>query len=357
MVCHRPVRLLSALLIFKLKCLHMEKLKMKPSAYAKGIAPLKGIIILSLLFSNVLQAQELRVCRPNNMVSAFAYLAEERGFFKEEGLNVVFEETSNAKLCQDAVLAGSSDLLFGAEGPLTFLSAKPHPLRAIAITQENPETSLFVRSDREITTEADLKGKTIGYLPGTVSWFYLMRLLKKHHMQQSDLHLISLQPPAMPQALSGGVIDGFVMWEPWGYQAGLAKNYKVERLHDASVYQYIGLITAHTDTIKNKADELKRFLRAMLKTEAFMTEDSDTAISILSEKIKYSKKLLRRSWNQYHQKIFLNQSPALLMRSNFELLVELDINFKGSDIPNFNQYIDPEPLRAVAPNRVSLASR
>jgi len=53
------------------------------------------------------------------------------------------------------------------------------------------------------------------YLPGTLSYLYLARLLEKRGLTFKDIRATAVQPAAMPLALQGGLIDGVVTWEPW----------------------------------------------------------------------------------------------------------------------------------------------
>ena len=137
-------------------------------------------------------------CRPNNMVSALLYIAEAKGYFKDYGLNAKFEKTTNAKICQDMLLANNADYMTGAEGPFTYLAASNPPIKILAMLQQNPETSVFARRDRGITKFEDLRGKRVAYLPGTVSYFFLGRVMKKYGISRSNLQLTSMQPVNSP---------------------------------------------------------------------------------------------------------------------------------------------------------------
>jgi len=64
----------------------------------------------------------------------------------------------------------------------------------LAEAQEIPETALFVRTDKGIRQESDIKGKIIGYLPGTVSYLYLVRLLDKLHLSLKAFSLFRFRP-------------------------------------------------------------------------------------------------------------------------------------------------------------------
>jgi sulfonate transport system substrate-binding protein len=108
-----------------------------------------------------------------------------------------------------------------AEGPFTYLAASNLPLKIFGMLQQSPETSIFVGKDRGIAKYEDFKGKRVSYLPGTVSYFFLVRVMKKFGTNRSGIRVTAMNTPTMPTALIGGSVDAFSMWVPWGTQAAV----------------------------------------------------------------------------------------------------------------------------------------
>jgi len=313
------------------------------------------ILLVSLfLVSLSAQAQEpktLMFCRPNNAVSALAYIAEQQGYFRDEGLNVIFLTTTNGKICQDDLIAGKADVAAYAEVPLNYIAFTGTTLKIIAQTGINPETALVARQDKGIRDEKDIKGKSIAYLPGTVSYIYLAHLLEKTGLSLRDIHAVPLQPPAMPEALQGGMIDGFVMWQPWGDEAIKNLGSNAIRLYDPKLYNYASII-AITQKFADRPRDVEALLRALLKSESYLHTHTKEAITFLANVIKFDQGALERDWPHYEYKIKLDNSLITLMENNAHYIVRDDPNFKDKAIPNFKTIIDPTFLRAVAPERL-----
>ncbi len=293
-------------------------------------------------------------CRPNNMVSALLYIAEAKGFFTAHGIEPKFETATNAKICQDLLVAKKADYMSGGEGPFTYLAASKPPLKILAMLQQNPETSVFARKDRGISSFSDLKGKRIAYLPGTVSYFFLGRIMKKYNIARTELKLSSMQPPAMPAALVGGAVDAFSMWEPWGTQAVMQMPDKVINLTEPELYRYESLLTGHSDAITKHPDVPGKILKALIQAEKFIQDHNDEAFAILSKAITFEPSAFKRLWPQYVHKVRLEEGPLDLMRENFELLKEDDANFKDEEIPDFRDFVEDSYLRTVDSVRVQL---
>ena len=298
------------------------------------------------------QLEKVTYCRPNNMVSALAYIADVKGFFKEEGLEVEFSATTNAKICQDLLVAGKADLMNGAEAPFTYLAASNPDLSIIAFLERNPETSIFARKDRGITSFADIKGKRLASLPGTVSYFFLARVMEQLGITKSELSITSMQPPTMPQALVGGAVDAIVMWEPWGSNAMKQLGENGVRLTNTALYEYEAILLTTNTLKKTRPQVIKKILAALIKAENFIHSNQVESILILSKAIAFEQEVLEKLWPSYTHKVRLENGPLELMQANFRYLQRDDENYKDSPLPDFRSFVDESFLKSVAPERV-----
>lgn len=315
------------------------------------------LFFILLGFGRVASAERLSYCRPNNMVSALAYIAESEGYFKEQGLDFQFPVATNAKICQDLMLAGKADYMTGAEGPFTYLAASHPPVKILAFAQSNYETSVFARRDRGISTFTDLKNKRVAYLPGTVSYFFLSRLLERLHFSKSDIKLTPMQPPAMAPALVGGAVDAFIMWEPWGSNALSQLGTNGVQLADSTLYHYETLLIASDEILKKNPETAPAVIKALLRAEEFIHQQPDRSIEILSKAISIDAAVLRSIWGSYKHELKLDEVPIRLMTDNFRYLKADDENFKEVPIPDFLSFVDDQYLRKIAPERVQMLPR
>ncbi len=298
--------------------------------------------------------KQVTFCRPNNMVSALLYIAENKGFLKEIGVKPRFETATNAKICQDMLIAKRAEFMTGAEGPFTFLAASNPPLKILAMLQQNPETSIFARKDRGVVKFEDLKGKRVAYLPGTVSYFFLGRVLRKYNLSRSDVLLTAMQPPSMPAALIGGSIDAFSMWEPWGTQATSKMPDDIINLTDTELYRYEALFIGREDVISKDPELTKNLLRALIKAEHFIEDNNQEAFEILAKAIAFEPNSFKKLWKYYRHSVRVDPAVITLLKDNFEMLKEDDANFKDLPTPNFSAFVDPAFLEEVEPSRVMM---
>lgn len=313
-----------------------------------------SLAICIFLSSVKADAQPVKICRMHSMLSALLFIAEAKGFFKEQGLNPTFDKVTNAKICQDMILAGKSDYMAIADGPLTYLGSSNHPIKILAMIQTNPETSIFARRDRGVSSFPDLKGKRMAYLPGTISLFFLKRIMKQYDLRRADIQLTPMQPPTMAAALTGGAVDAISIWEPWGTQAILSAPDNIINLTAPEIYQAEVFFAGSEHAIRTQPEVPTKILKALIKSQTFIGENEEEAFKILSDAIVFEPTALRRLWKQYRHKVQLDEGPLKLLRDNFELLRDEDSTMKDVPIPNFRSYVIPTFLESIEEQRVRL---
>jgi NitT/TauT family transport system substrate-binding protein len=84
----------------------------------------------------------------------------------------------------------------------------------------NKCSALVVRKDGPVKTVADLKGRKIGYVPGTMHEILLRETLQRNGLSpQTDVILVRVDFFDMGTALAKGAIDAFLSGEPFPSQA------------------------------------------------------------------------------------------------------------------------------------------
>lgn len=157
----------------------------------------------------------------NDLHQLAYYVAREKGFFAEEGLDVREAGAFSAGPEEmSAFSAGELDMGYVGMAPaVTFAGRDMARVRVVA--QANQEGSaLVVRNGLEADDLAALKGRTVA-VPGysTVQDFLLRMALEEAKIAPADVNTITLKPPEMIPALAGSQVDAFIAWEPYPSQA------------------------------------------------------------------------------------------------------------------------------------------
>jgi NitT/TauT family transport system substrate-binding protein len=227
-------------------------------------------------------ADKVRISVTNpNMSFLPSGVALKKGFFKDEGLDVEIIRMNVPNIIT-ALVTGDIGytLLFGSvvRGALRGM-----PMRALASLLDGSTHALVAKP--EYKSGKELKGKTVGIgnFGGTDEVAGRMMLKSFGLDTEKDLKFIALGPDrARLAALKEGLVDVAVIAPP-GYAMGRQMGFNVLlRAYEVFSFPFIG-IGANLKTIKEKPEEVKKVLKAMVRANRFIREDKEGAVRILME--------------------------------------------------------------------------
>ena len=208
------------------------------------------------------------------------YVALEKGFFRDAGLDIKF---TNMDENQAVVLVGAGQLKFaivsGEQVPLA--RAQGLPIVYVAAWYQKYPVSVISKTDLGLTTPADLRGRTIG-LPGLYGANYigLDALLFAGGLSEKDVTLDSINY-TQAEALATGrdpVVSVYTANEPVVLQA---EGYKLNeiRVGDYATLVANGLITSEK-TIAQNPSMVKSMVKAFLLGVQYTIDHPDEAFEI-----------------------------------------------------------------------------
>jgi ABC-type nitrate/sulfonate/bicarbonate transport system substrate-binding protein len=161
---------------------------------------------------------------------ANAYVAYEKGFFKDNGVNVKNLVTTKAGADTFQALAGG-DAQLALNGLDAILRGQEQGIDVVSIGTVSPDfyaLSVRAKDGAAINSPADLKGKKVSVSKiGSASWAFLQQLLKSAGLSDSDVKIVQLGGIDTTMAgLKSGTVDAAVTWEPGtsqGVDQGFAK--------------------------------------------------------------------------------------------------------------------------------------
>ncbi len=118
------------------------------------------------------------------------WVAQEQGFFRQNGLNMTLHKYDTGAGALAGVINGEADVVVGTtEFPLAIQALNRQSIQTFASISQSNFIYLVGRADRGIAEASDLKGKTIGTTFGTISHYFLGRVLniKRHKNWRNNL--------------------------------------------------------------------------------------------------------------------------------------------------------------------------
>lgn len=145
-------------------------------------------------------------------------IAEEKGFFKEEGLNVTINDFKGGSQSLQALVGGSVDVVTGAYEHTIRMQTKGQDIRAVLELGRFPGIVLAVSSKQsdKVKSVADLKGMKIGVTaPGSSTAMFATYLLAKQGLKPEDVAFIGVGGGATGvAAMQRGEIDAISNLDP-----------------------------------------------------------------------------------------------------------------------------------------------
>lgn len=149
------------------------------------------------------------------------FIASEKGWWKEVGLNPVFSNFASGAVTIAAGASGSMDVGGGGNIPAVLGAAK-YGLQTIGLADgESTIITMMAtkdKADEYLKNPAALKGKTIPVTTNTTSqWGATACLHKKFGLKPGEYKLLNLSPPDINAAVMSGKYDAASVWAPNTY--------------------------------------------------------------------------------------------------------------------------------------------
>jgi NitT/TauT family transport system substrate-binding protein len=145
-------------------------------------------------------------------------IAERRGYFTKEGLEVEISDFRGGSKPLEALVGGSADIGCGAYEHTLRMAAKGISIKAIALQANSFGLVVGIQKDKASSYHElkDLKGMKVGVTgPGSASHAGLRMLLNKVGMTDNDVSVIGIGGgPAAVVAVKTGKVDAVANFDP-----------------------------------------------------------------------------------------------------------------------------------------------
>jgi len=217
---------------------------------------------------------------------AWFFLAQDKGYFKEEGLDVTIDQGEGSAASIPKVAAGAYQAGFGDLNALVDLAAKRPADAPVAVYMlyNTPPFTVVVKSDSPIRTPKDLEGRTIGgpANDGALKLFPAFAKLAK--IDASKVTITNMAPNLREQMLARGQIDaGFgyvttVSFSARGMGLDPAKDLRFIRYGDHGMDLYSNTVFFARSFVKDNPKAVAGFVKALNRAVKEVIADPDAGV-------------------------------------------------------------------------------
>jgi NitT/TauT family transport system substrate-binding protein len=216
------------------------------------------------------------------------FVARDKGFYREEGLDVEIQEGSGSTTVAQLVANASNPVAYVDAATMMRGVGAGMPIKAVGVTLQQSPMSFIYRADAPRPTKiSEIKGSRIAITAGDASLAIFTAFMGKLGMKVEDVQMITVaNPAAKEQAVLSKQADallGYFMDQGPRMQLQTGVKMGWTRLYDmAGVTTLSSAIIANNDWLKDAKNQetLRKFLRASQRGWQYSFDNRDEAAEI-----------------------------------------------------------------------------
>ncbi len=293
--------------------------KMRAIGYKSGFLYLAPLV---LLFSGC--AQKPEEAEPERMNIAFQkwvgygplYLAKEKGFFKEEGMELVIVDEPLDSARRDAFKQGMLDCEAGTIDLLITKRAQNIPIVAVMEIDHSAGGDGIVAA-KGIKKVEDLKGRRVALERDNVGETLLAHVLDKKGMALADIIIVPRGPEDAWEAFLKGDADAVVTWQPWLSKALERPGAHVLLTTRDKPDIIIDTLNVREDMVKNRPGLVKKLMRGWFRAVSYYKAHPVEASGIIAHHYDITPEQYRKQgaglrWENYKEQLMPGEEKELI---------------------------------------------
>jgi NitT/TauT family transport system substrate-binding protein len=258
------------------------------------------------------------------------YLGVERGYYKDAGIDLTLNEGRGSAVAAQIVGAKGDTFGMSDAGSLMLAASKGMPIRAAFSLLSSSDFAIISLEESGITSPKDLEGKSVAVSAGDALTQLFPAVMEANKLDRGRIKLVFMDPPAKPVALMERKVDALLGGASDQFWLVKYKGFKPARMMFAEIgVDTVGMtLHAHTDTLKDNPDLVRRFVKATIRSWEAARQDPAAAAKA-AQKVKPDLNLastedqLRTNLSQLHSKNSQGKSIGYSAPQDWEHTLDL----------------------------------
>lgn len=225
----------------------------------------------------------LRIALPTWVGYGPLYVAQEKGFFEKNGVNVELSIVEGLAERKQALISGNLEGLATAVDVFVNLEGAGIPMQMVWLLDRSDGADGIVATS-DVATPADLKGKTVATEIGTTEHLFLLKVLEQSGLTADDITLVPMTIGDAGTAFVAGKVDAAVTYDPYlaqGIEAGGIGFTTAD--YDIDLMDAIGF---STEVIESNPEAIQGFVAALAETMEYIAANKEECIPIEAAGLK-----------------------------------------------------------------------
>jgi NitT/TauT family transport system substrate-binding protein len=131
------------------------------------------------------------------------------------------------------------------------------------------------------------------------------------------------------------------------------KQADLQSFYSETFYTFALCVTALQDFVRQHPEALKKFLRALIRAEAFAKQYPKESQRLVAKFVKTDEAFPDEIWDVYNHRVTLDQALLVDLEDQTRWAIKNRLTVRR-DMPNYLDFIDVDSLRAVKPEAVRI---
>lgn len=283
------------------------------------------------------------------------YIAQEKGFFKELGLNLDIKVFQTVAQAFPAFTAGQLSAVAPVTSEVVSLAAKGVDYRIVMVE----DTSLgadVILARNSIGSIKDFKGKKIGVELGGIGHFFVLQVLQTAGLTEKDVELVNTPPDAASAAYQTGNLDIVYTYSPFSEKANATQKdgrtiFSSKEMPTAIADLYV----FRNDFIQANPKAVAAFVEGNLKGLEFLKTNREEGVAIMAKQLGITPKELDQQLGGIqipdlatNLEMLDNPNSNLYMLKSMNNMAQfLKAQGQIDKIPDLSKVIDPQFVKTL----------
>ena len=331
-----------------------RRVKIMKNAASGLVLPVIMLFLVSCSEHETADVRPVRLGVANQPSNALVFIALEKGYFLDAGLEIkptIYPSGKRALL--DGLLEKREDYVTAADVPFARQSFEQADLRTIAslYTADNINR-IIARRDRGIEQPSDLAGKTLATQGNSAVHYFLHLFLESEKIDHDHARVMFMKAEDLVPALKEGRIDAFSMRDPFISMAAKVLGDNAVIFSARGLQVQSELLVSRLPVIQQDPVIAERLIHALLMAETFALDNREEAISIVARKIGVERHKIADLWSFIHLEVAMDQSLLLQFEKLADWIVsEMQV---AGDKPYFLDHLYLDALKKTSPQSISV---
>jgi NitT/TauT family transport system substrate-binding protein len=224
-------------------------------------------------------------------IHAWYYVAQEKGYFKAEGLDVKIDQGEGSAATVSRIVSGAYDAGFGDINAIIQLAAVKPGEAPVMVYQiyNRPPFVLVTKASGPIKTIKDIEGKKLGGPAGSATLKLLPSLAKANKLDISKVEILNMAPNLQEQMLIQDQVQGSLVFNVTSYMNLMQqkqnpdKDYLWFNYGDHGLDLYSNGIMVSQKLLKENPKAVAGLVRAINRAIKDVIADPEMGVKVLAK--------------------------------------------------------------------------